>query len=270
MQLLNINKVLFKKSPYRSVGISWLREKIIKHSYSTNLKTINACGKKIYYKSNEELIHCLKEIFFENIYKFNSEKRSPFIIDCGAHIGMSLLNFKEQFPDAYILAFEPDKNNFELLQLNIKEWGFNNVQLFQNPVWNTNEEIIFQASGAMGGKISEITEDAQFSFKLKAIRLSEFLNKEVDFLKMDIEGAEYEVIKDCKHKLHMVNNLFIEFHSTFEEQNKLTEILQTIIDAGFKFYIKEANNIYSTPFTRTKINTSFDLQLNIFAFRDSK
>ncbi len=270
MRVPDITKVLFKKSPYRKLGISWLREKIIKHNDSSNLKSIHACGKHINYMSNEELIHSLQEIFIENIYKFNSNTKKPLIIDCGAHIGMSILYFKQQYPDSTVLAFEPDSNNFELLQKNIIEWSFDNVKLFQNPVWNSNDEITFQASGAMGGKISGKSENSESNIRLKAVRLSEVLDKEVDFLKIDIEGVEYEVIKDCKHKLHFVNNLFVEYHSTFEEQNKLTEILQIINDAGFKFYIKEASNIYPIPFIKKKINTSFDLQLNIFAFRDSK
>lgn len=270
MRIPDLNKVLFKKSPYRSVGIGWLKEKIIKHSDSKNLKTIHACGNKIHYKSNEELIHCLREIFFENIYKFNSSKRTPLIIDCGAHIGMSILNFKQQYPDSTIIAFEPDNNNFQLLQKNINEWNLKDIQLFQHPVWISNDEITFEASGAMGGKISEKQNNNDLNIKLKAIRLSELLTKEIDFLKIDIEGAEYDVLKDCKSNLHLVNNLFVEYHSTFDEQYKLVEILQILRETGLKFYIKEANNVYPTPFTKKKINTPFDLQLNIFAFRDSK
>lgn len=270
MRIPNLNKILLKKSPYRSLGISWVKEKIIKHSDSNFPKTIHACGKKIHYKSNEELIHCLKEIFFENIYKFNSNKKIPLIIDCGAHIGMSILHFKQQYPDSKIIAFEPDRNNFQLLQKNINEWGLKDIQLFQNPVWTSNDEITFEASGAMGGKISEITENAESSVKLKAVRLSEFLNKEVDFLKIDIEGAEWEVLNDCEDKLHFVNNIFLEYHSKFKEQNKLINILQILNRSGFKFYIKEANNIYPNPFLKNYNTPSFDIQLNIFAFRDSR
>jgi hypothetical protein len=95
------------------------------------------------------------------------------------------------------------------------------------------------------------------------------LNKEIDLLKIDIEGAEYEVIKDCKDKLKFIKNLFVEYHSTFEDQHKLVEILSIINDAGFNFYIKEANNVFPKPFIKNKINTPFDIQLNIFAFRNA-
>ena len=267
MRIPDLSKTLLKKSPYREVGISWLKEKIIKHNDARGPKSIQACGKQIHYQSNEELIHCLKEIFFEKIYQFNSVKKNPFIIDCGAHIGMSVLNFKQQYPDAEIMAFEPDETNFKLLQTNVKEWGFDNIQLFQNPVWNAEEEIIFEASGAMGGKITNSKEQISSSIKLKSVRLANLLNREIDLLKIDIEGAEYEVLVDCQDKLQLVSNLFVEFHSTFEDKFKLIEILAILNKAGFDFYVKEANNVFPHPFKKKKINTPFDLQLNIFAFR---
>ena len=270
MRIPNLKNIIFKPSPYRKVGINWMKEKIIKHSDSNHIKKINACGETIHYSSNEELIHCLKEIFFDEIYKFETPNQTPIIIDCGAHIGMSILSFKQQYPNSTIIAFEPDTNNYKLLQKNIKEWGFSNIQALQNPIWNSNTEITFESSGAMGGKISSKSESIQNSLKLIAVRLSDFLDKEIDFLKIDIEGVEYEVIKDCKSKLHFVKNLFIEFHSKFEDQYKLTEILNILNEAGFNFYIKEANNVFPTPFIKKKINAPFDLQLNIFAFRDSK
>lgn len=270
MRLPSIKKIFSVRSPYRSVGISWIREKIIKHDESENLKQIHACGKQIYYKRNEELIHCLREIFFDGIYTFESQKENPLIIDCGAHIGMSVLNFKQQYPNSTILAFEPDLTNFEILQNNVSKWNFSNVQIFQNPVWNKNEEIFFEASGAMGGKITSNSAKEKVNLKFKAIRLAELLDKEIDFLKIDIEGAEYEVITDCKDNLKFVKNLFVEYHSTFEEQHKLVEIVSIINDAGFKFYIKEANNVYPKPFLKSKINTPFDIQLNIFAYRNAR
>ncbi len=269
MQILEIIKKRFKKSPYRSVGIGWVREKIIKHDSSIGLKKIKVNGKLVYYNSNEELVHCLKEIFFENIYSFRSNSDHPIIYDCGSHIGMSILYFKLNHPSAVVHGFEPDSTNFQLLTRNVNEWGFKDVHLFQHPVWNEEKDINFEASGAMGGKISTEVGKNSLSHSLKALRLSKLIENRIDLLKIDIEGAEYEVLVDCKEKLHLVNNLFVEYHSTFDESYKLIEILKILSDTGFNFYIKEANNVYPVPFQKKKINTHFDLQLNIFAFRDT-
>lgn len=94
---------------------------------------------------------------------------------------MSVLNFKQQYPNARIIAFEPDFTNFQILQNNLTNWKFSNVEIFQNPVWNNHEEIIFEASGAMGGKIINNTTNDDVSLKIRAIRLVDFLNEEIDF-----------------------------------------------------------------------------------------
>ena len=263
-----IQKLLFKKSPYREVGIGWIQEKIIKHRQTISPKSITISGKKVNYLRDEEIVHCLKEIFFEKAYAFETKKLNPYIIDCGSHIGMSILYYKKVFKNAIIKGFEPDKVNFEILNKNIAEWGFNDIEVLPNPVWNNDEEIIFETAGAMGGKINKNQNTDQLSQRLKAIRLADLLVQEIDFLKIDIEGAEFEVLMDCKDKLHFVKNLFIEFHSNFQEEHKLIEILSVLKKSGFNFYIKEANNIYPIPFSKKKSNSPFDIQLNIFATRD--
>ena len=67
-----------------------------------------------------------------------------------------------------------------------------------------------------------------------------------------------------------VNNMFVEYHGTFEQNNELLEIFDIILKAGFKFYIKEAANTYNHPFLRKKTEHDYDLQLNIFCFRTEK
>jgi hypothetical protein len=49
--------------------------------------------------------------------------------------------------------------------------------------------------------------------------------------------------------------------------NELTEILQLVQEHGFAYYIKEASDVYHTPFQREIQNAPYDLQLNVFCFR---
>ena len=62
----------------------------------------------------------------------------PFIIDCGANIGLSVIYLKNLYPDAEIVAFEPDEQNFQLLQKNIASFGFKNVEARKEAVWTEN------------------------------------------------------------------------------------------------------------------------------------
>jgi FkbM family methyltransferase len=172
---------------------------------------------------------------------------------------------KKQTPSARVIAFEPDEKNFKLLQANITSFQFEGVEIKQEAVWIENTVLNFSNSGSMSSKIEEASQDG---VNVKASRLKDILNTKVDFLKLDIEGAEYIVLKDIEEKLVNVENLFIEYHGTFSQNKELVEVLEMIERTGFKFYIKEAFTAYPHPFIRAeKNNTVYDVQLNIFCFR---
>lgn len=270
--LRNIIKGLTKKArglltnPYRELNISWFRFKYYKHLPSGKIRIHNLFNKSLYYYSAPELLHGLREIFIEDIYK-QSIPENGFIIDCGANIGMSIIYMKQKFPDAEIVAFEPDDVNFELLNKNIASYGYTNVMLLKEAVWKENTYILFSNESSMGSKI-EINSNSNTK-RIKAVRLKDFIKRRVDFLKIDIEGAEYEVLKDIVDELHFVQNMFLEYHGKFEQNIELVEMINIVKNAGFNFYIKEAAPIYPTPFSRSKNpNTDYDIQLNIFCFRN--
>jgi hypothetical protein len=99
-------------------------------------------------------------------------------------------------------------------------------------------------------------------------RLKTYLReKKVDFLKIDIEGAEYEVISDCAEEIKNVDFMFIEYHSMIDKDQNLQEILRIIHDAGFRYHIKQA---YTTkdPFIQRTPNFGMDLQLDIFCYKN--
>jgi hypothetical protein len=106
---------------------------------------------------------------------------------------------------------------------------------------------------------------------VRAIRLRDLLSEEVDFLKIDIEGAEYAVLKDIRESLLNVKNLFVEYHGNFNQSRELTDMLTWINEQGFSYYIKEAAPVYTTPFQREIRSVyEYDVQLNIFCFRTAK
>ena len=270
--LSNIINGIYKKirvlltNPYREVNISWGKLKYYKHLPPGKIRSHRLFNKTFYFYSATELLHGLREIFIENIYKQDLPAKG-LVIDCGANIGMSVIYIKQHFPNAEIIAFEPDETNFDLLTKNIQSFGYSDVKLYKEAVWKENTTLLFSNEGSMGSRIE--VDNNSTTKKVKASRLKDFIDRHVDFLKIDIEGAEYEVLKDIAGRLSFVNNLFLEYHGKFDQNNELVEIINIVRDAGFCFYIKEAAPIYTTPFSRTKNpNTDYDVQLNIFCFRN--
>jgi len=247
-------------------NLNWFSEKYLKHAPSGIIRTYNFKNSRIYYSNPPEFLHTLKEIFVHEIYKAFYPTGS-YIIDCGANIGLSTIYFKEQCSDAEIIAFEPDTKNFELLSKNIASLNLTNITIRKEAVWIDDTEIDFSDEGTMGSKIE--LNSVKKTNPVKAIKLKNLLFKKVNFLKLDIEGAEYLVIKDIAPELQKVENLFIEYHGKFNQINELTDIFIIIQQAGFHYYIKEAANIYESPFMAKKMEVPplYDIQLNIFCFR---
>ena len=261
-----LKDALKEKRELEAINLSLLEiYKLLKAGYG-EARTL-LFNKKIKINSAFWYRHGLKELFVEETYKFNSSNKVPKIIDCGANTGLSVIYFKKLYPQSRIIAFEPDTEIFDILKENLHTFGYDDVELVNKAVWNENGSIKFLASGGVGGRISD-DENAQ-TIEMPTARLSDLLDEKIDFLKIDIEGAEYDVIKDCASKLGNVENLFIEYHSLEKNEQKLDEILKIMKDAGFKYYIKEAWNNQPMPFVNARTNL-FDLQLNIFGYRLEK
>lgn len=262
-----LSKQLLDRHPAK---LSWLREKWLKIQDDSTLKSITIHRLTFYYKARFTMYHTYPDIFVREIYKFSTSSTHPIIIDCGANIGLSILYFAQHYPQAQIIAFEPDKKNFEILSKNIQANlpQHQNVVLRQNAVWVSNSEISFYASGTEASSIVADTHNAH-KINVSAIRLKEVLASypSIDFLKVDIEGAEYEVIKDCIPELKHVQNFFLEYHGTIEETYKLRELLDIVADAGFYIYISPASELLQRPFFQKKSGEAFDVQQNIFCYR---
>jgi hypothetical protein len=134
-------------------------------------------------------------------------------------------------------------------------------------VWKENTQLKFIAQGGMDSKISEGAEEG---ILVKAYSLIDYLQDPVDFLKLDIEGAEFEVLKNIEEYMDKIATLFIEYHGSFSQTNELIAILDMVQKAGFYVYIKEACNVYPTPFYINSKHTQFDVQLNIFCRRTTQ
>ncbi|MCH5717223.1 FkbM family methyltransferase [Niabella hibiscisoli] len=254
-------------NPYKELSIGWFDLRMLKNSPKQDHYKQRFLNGFITFNSVPEFLYGINEIFVDHIYRFQAKNDRPVILDCGGHIGLSAIYFKRQHPNALVTVFEPDAGNFEFLKTNLASQGYGDVVLRNEAIWIENKMLTFNSEASMSSKIA--TDNETDGLMVKAVRLKDQLITEIDLLKLDIEGAEYEVLKDIKDKLHLLRNIFIEYHGLFAQQGELMQILQWVSEAGFTFYIKEAHNVYPQPFSRQQNDkSSYDVQLNIFCFRN--
>ena len=221
-------------------------------------------GYTVNFTDNVAFFGMLDEIFVRENYKFNCQSEPPTIIDCGANVGISVLYFKKLFPNAVIHAFEPDPDVYKKLIQTIDSNGLKNIYTYQAAVWIKDEELVFEAEGSWGGHIRD--DQNAVGMKVKTIKLDSLLDRHVDFLKIDIEGAETDVIMQSKELIAKnVSKLFFEWHSLANTPQRLGEILSFFEKHGFRYHIKEALN-RPTPFFYTP-KGRMDSQLDIFLWK---
>src|ERR1019366_235354 len=237
---------------------------IVKKRFTEYVFKVN--GYKILVADITSFMWQYHEIFVNKFYAFTTTSSQPVIYDCGAIIGTSVLFFSEKFPKAKIIAYEASPYIFGILMQNIKENNVSNVKAFQNAVWIKNETLEFSEEGADGGSIYSLTNSKKV--KVQALDFLEILNREekIDMLKMDIEGAENELIPHIASAMHKIDNMFIEYHSFNNSEQKLDEILSLLSQHKFRYYIRHVNNRKS-PFIDIADDKEMDMQLNIFAYK---
>lgn len=225
-------------------------------------------GKDLKISDSSTFLSSLKEIFNDEIYKFETTETCPLIIDCGANIGLATLYFLKLFPNSKIFSFEPDPNLYDCLVYNINSFQYDSerVLAFKKAVSSHNENCLFHFEGGHSGMI--VNEKNKNVYEVKAICLKDFLSgfEKVDFLKIDIEGHETAVMPDIVGELHKVDKMFIEYHSFMNKKQELSELLAIIQQAGFRYYLKEAYN-KKYPFIQREIFIEMDFLVNIFCYR---
>jgi FkbM family methyltransferase len=157
----------------------------------------------------------MEQIFLDEDYNFPIDFEPKLIIDGGAYVGYSSVFFANRFPKTKIFSIEPEESNFKLLKENIR--NYENIELINAGIWNkpTYLRIKDIGLGHFGFIVEEVQESEEFSFK--AITIDEILRrsgyKEIDILKLDIEGSEKEVFSENYKKwLEKVKILIIELH----------------------------------------------------------
>lgn len=263
-----ISRRLTSNQRQNKYSLGWIQEKILKHQEDRQEKKIEIAGLKLNYIRPYEVLHTYKDIFEKEIYKFVASSDRPLIIDCGANIGISVLYYKTLYPHSTVIAYEPDKRNFQLLSKNISDNNLQQVSLHEAAVWIETGQISFASNAAEGSSIT-MTNEGNNVVIVPAVRLSDVLNKyeKIDFLKLDIEGAEDKVVADCGALLLKIENLFLEYHGTVHETQKLVIILKTLSDCGFKVYLNNAANHLQTPFYQKTSGARHDVQLNLFCYK---
>jgi FkbM family methyltransferase len=203
-------------------------------------------------------------------------KPSQVAVDVGAHWGgFSLLLGKLVGKGGKVFSFEPFPKSFKLLKRNLKiNHLTDRVKVYPFAVGDKNEEVKLKVASTSSGHNSILRKNlpAREVLRVKQVRLDDALKtSKVDFLKIDVEGYEYFVLKGAENLIK--NNrlwLFLEYSPAFmgeELTEKLTEFLKRYFEKPFAAYRKK---IFQTSWDEVEKIAADRGQLNLFLLRKEK
>ncbi len=166
------------------------------------------------------------------------------IVDAGANIGAFTLFAAALFPDARIFSFEPEKGNYEVLKKNVELNALSNVTPYHEAVSvhdGTVKLSIDTKDNASHSIEGSLKNDAQ---EVSAVSLKTIIErdglKNIDLLKLDIEGTEYEVLMGSGDILHMINRMVLEVHE--HPKFSTTQLLEFLRTNGFDVVVSSTRS----------------------------
>lgn len=201
---------------------------ILRRSRTTTAE-LPAGGRSILLRSGSSDPRVFMEVMTFGEYDFPYPGQPRTIVDLGANVGVAAVWFAERFPEARILAIEPDADNFGLLAENIRSYP--NVTARQAAVWSKHTRLSL-VDGGQGswsyytcpvgnyyeGGATGMTEAICSGRLVDGCTVGELLDDEgigqVDILKVDIEGAEIEIFADSPAWISRINTIVIELHDS--------------------------------------------------------
>ena len=194
-------------------------------------------------KQSTDLMALTHVWLIEEYKKENFEiKPNDVVIDVGAHIGLFTIYASQFCTNGKIYSFEPVPENYELLLENIKLNNLDYVTTFNQAISNSNEPIKLFLNNDESGH--SMFSKSSKSIIIDSISLQKFFDKNkierCDFLKLDCEGAEYEIIKNLPLEyFQKIDKLVIEYHMADSHPEFLIEFKEILSQQNFKIDYKK-------------------------------
>jgi FkbM family methyltransferase len=210
-----------------------------------------------------------EEIFVNLDYSFASRRTDPFILDCGSNIGMSILFFKALYPEASVVGFEPEEYTCALLEKNIISNGLSRVQVHQAALGMEESTVDFFVDPESPGSLlmSSIRNRLPKKTLVRQVKLSTFIDRDVDFLKLDVEGAEDSVLQDLVSSgtINRIDQMVVEYHHHIDKnKDAFSTFLGQLEQSGFGYQISSSYPISA----RVSREQAFQ-DIRVYAYRKS-
>jgi FkbM family methyltransferase len=177
-------------------------------------------GKQVLVRPGTSDVIVVYETFHQGFHRPPEELvgQVNLILDLGSNIGLTVADCAQTYPAARIVGVELDKQNAELARANVARYG-SRCEVLERAVWWTDDEVSYGGTHGREYALSIGGHDADRAVRgITMSQLFDFLAPDgtrIDYVKMDIEGAEQQVLCRTTEWAARVRSMKVEYHDPY-------------------------------------------------------
>lgn len=210
--------------------------------------TIENCDGKFFCRKGKDDARIVAEAYEYPLRRYFEEITQDIFVDVGSHIGKYTVKVARQLKDnGRVISVEPESSNFDMLKANVELNNLSNVTLLNAACWNKNEKLkLYLAQRITGGHSVKNPLSTDF-VEVSGLKLDDILKdlqiEHVDFIKVDAEGADGEVLEGAEETIARNPHLKIIFEAANE--NNLTKCQEVLGRHGFTIVLIVKDKYYA-------------------------
>ena len=210
-------------------GVMWKLKWALNAGTAAGTVTLRLAGRQVQLPNYADTQFVFREIWLDEVYRPLWEIQPTDVLDLGANTGLAGLFFRNRFPGLKeLVMYEPDPANFAMLQANMP-----GAELHREAVGvRDGKGRIGEGAGSMNRKVDPLVGGSVVIRSLRGL-----LARPFDLVKMDIEGAEWDILEDLAREpgiLGSVGYWMVEFHQVPQEEVRRKKIDEAFASIGYQ------------------------------------
>ncbi|MFT4600942.1 MAG: FkbM family methyltransferase [Arenicella sp.] len=207
--------------------------------FGSNVKISLKNGTKFIVRARTMDRSVVKEVWLKEIYNQHgiSVQEGDTVLDIGGHIGVFNVYAAQKSKTGKVYSFEPFSENFERLKMHAEINKLDNVSLINKGVSSITgkQTLNLSPDNNTGGHSLHLKTETDKKVEIDTITLSDFYADagitKVDFLKLDCEGAEFDIVKGNLEKIKEIERIILECHPYGD--NTVDQMIELLSSNGF-------------------------------------
>ena len=208
------------------------------------------CGIDLYTRRNHSDFHMIDKIWAYRKYDYFGYRVAPgdIVVDIGANIGTFSVYAATICGASRVISFEPFPDNYSILCKNVEQNQLRNVTCANQAIAGNRSRRTMGLDSVDCGSHSLVMGSFERTVEVECCTLGDVFERfsltKINYLKMDCEGAEYEILENATSRLQQISRISMETHTTVDR--KAGDLEKLLRGYGFDVRLFGGDRLYAT------------------------